>query len=719
MNDEAQRATEGSLVRPAENQGVMNEDHSSFFIPHFFYYPKSYRTFKTMRAMRRILIVSVIILTASLVNIENLVAAPGDTTIVSTHNEAHWNWYGARDSLVTFDSEKTYQKIILRYTLGCPTSGCSEWDYTTAIYAMKQMDMDSAGNPIYERFELTRIITPYNGGVQYGWFHTWEFDVTDFSSILEGETLIRAMYGGWQNGFTISLDFLFIEGTPARDAKRVINVASSGIGGFKYGFIDDPIDDRLGPLTIDIEEGEETVKTRFSATGHSFGGNQNCAEFCQKSYYLYVNGTSEFTNSIWREDCGSVSIPAQGGTWIYNRAGWCPGGPVKLFEHDITEFTAGENQVTLDMILDPYTYTGGASVDPKYIIEWQMVTYGAPNFQWDVAIDEILSPSNKDEYARESISCSAPVIRVRNTGANPISTFVIKYGGNDTQPCYYRWEGDPIAFDETVVVTLPLTNWWGLDQDNPKFYAEVFDPGWHADEYPHNNYMETAITIPEVMPTTFNLKVKTNSDPAKTAYFLYSDEGDTLISAPGGLSTNTIYENVIDLAEGCYTFHITDEWVGNQGDGLSWWANTAQGNGFVRIEDLNGGILKSFNSDFGTEILYHFTAGTPMGQYNTIRDCTDNITDVEQIINPNSSFDFGLHPNPGSGLFELSLWSDELRDIDIKIVDLMGHEVSMLSSTVHKDHIMTIDLMDQADGIYMIILESEGELRTEKIQVIR
>lgn len=646
-------------------------------------------------------------------------AAPGDTTVIRTHNEALWDWYGARDSLLTFDNEKTYQKILMKYTLGCPSSGCSEWDYTTAIYAMKQVDMDSAGSPIYERFELTRIITPYNGGVQYGWYHTWEFDVTDFSSLLKGETLIRAMYGGWQNGFTITLDFVFIEGTPPRNAQRVVNVASSGIGGFKYGFADDPINDRLGPVTIPLEAGETSFKTRFSATGHSFGGAQNCAEFCQKSYYMAVNGDWEFSNPIWRNDCGSVSIPAQGGTWIYNRAGWCPGGPVKLFEHELSDFIENDNQVTLDMEIDPYTYTGGAGFDPNYIMEWQLITYGDHNFQWDAAIDDILAPSAKDEYARESIICGAPIVRVKNTGANPISTCVIKYGAHTTQPCYYRWEGDPIAFDETVDITLPLINWWGLDQDNPIFYAEVFDPGWHTDEYELNNYMETAIIIPDVHPSVINVKVKTNLDPSKTAYFIYSDEGDTLLSAPGGLDANTLYEDNIAFTQGCYTFHITDEWVGNEGDGLSWWANTAQGTGYARFDDITGSALKIFDSDFGTEILYHFTVGAGLGEYSVIRDCTTDITDVEEAEILSKSFSFIVAPNPTTGLFNLNLLSDVEREMKIVITDMKGQVVHRSMENALFSKVIPLDLSSKADGIYLISIESEGEKLSKKLQLIK
>ena len=60
------------------------------------------------------------------------------------------------------------------------------------------------------------------------------------------------------------------------------------------------------------------IKTR--TTGHWFGGFQNCAEFCPKFHHVKVNGTKHFEWLNWKE-CADNPVIAQGGTWIYDRAG--------------------------------------------------------------------------------------------------------------------------------------------------------------------------------------------------------------------------------------------------------------------------------------------------------------------------------------------------------------------------------------------------------------
>ena len=49
------------------------------------------------------------------------------------------------------------------------------------------------------------------------WEFTTVFDVTDFIQILRDSVEIRCHYSGWSSGFSATLDFEFIEGTPARD----------------------------------------------------------------------------------------------------------------------------------------------------------------------------------------------------------------------------------------------------------------------------------------------------------------------------------------------------------------------------------------------------------------------------------------------------------------------------------------------------------------------
>ena len=57
-----------------------------------------------------------------------------DTTMIRTHDHVDMTWYGNYDKIGVFpDGSETYRKIYLHYTMGCPSSGCAPYDYTTKI----------------------------------------------------------------------------------------------------------------------------------------------------------------------------------------------------------------------------------------------------------------------------------------------------------------------------------------------------------------------------------------------------------------------------------------------------------------------------------------------------------------------------------------------------------------------------------------------------------
>ena len=81
---------------------------------------------------------------------------------------------------------------------------------------------------VIENYELARVITPYGNGLSNNWKFTTTFDITDFEQILRDSVEIRCHYSGWSSGFSATLDFEFIEGTPARDVLSVKNIYTGG-----------------------------------------------------------------------------------------------------------------------------------------------------------------------------------------------------------------------------------------------------------------------------------------------------------------------------------------------------------------------------------------------------------------------------------------------------------------------------------------------------------
>jgi hypothetical protein len=111
-----------------------------------------------------------------------------------------------------------------------------------------------------------------------------------------------------------------------------------------------PVDGQVEPVTVAIPAGASRVELRSIITGHGQGNAENCAEFCQLAHG-YLVGTAAVQRTVWRDDCADNPIDDQQGTWMYPRAGWCPGADVLAWVEDVTDgATPGQEvQVTYDV----------------------------------------------------------------------------------------------------------------------------------------------------------------------------------------------------------------------------------------------------------------------------------------------------------------------------------------------------------------------------------
>ncbi|MGY8868594.1 MAG: peptide-N-glycosidase F-related protein, partial [Methylophagaceae bacterium] len=261
---------------------------------------------------------------------------------------------------------------------------------------------------VIENYELARVITPYGNGLSNNWEFTTTFDVTDFASILSDSVEIRCHYSGWSSGFSASLDFEFIEGTPARDVVKVENIYS---GGYNYNSSTDFEANQLTPQNFLIDPSTTSAMVKMSSTGHGFDNNQSAAEFKPINYYLKVDGVQTHTQYNWDNKCGENPIYPQGGTWIYDRANWCPGTRSQIFDHEITPYISSGDSVEINVDYQSYSWSGTQT--PSYIVESQLIQYKNPNFENSAEIIDIIKPSLKDEHSRKNPICGKPLIVIK------------------------------------------------------------------------------------------------------------------------------------------------------------------------------------------------------------------------------------------------------------------------------------------------------------------
>jgi hypothetical protein len=723
----------------------------------------------------------IVTLLFSVLLLQSVFAANGDSTVVRVWDKFHMNKYGAYDQKVTLpDASKKNQRIWLKYSLGCTSNGQCEWDYDIALFVRHntgvkdstllqapyvkvngtakdsvaystdttwvnvfnattkltdsvpaatltitlfgdaqnplvvtdtmigftanyyRYSFDSLGvktdsvwvpsnttiyqstTPYYnvfdviENFELGRLISPYAKQFPKSFNYDYIYDITDYAQFLTDTTEFRIFYSGYSFGFTATWDVIYVEGTPARDVVDVVNIYN---GGFQYGG-NPSIETYLTEKTFTVPADAKYVKAKILITGHGGESSENCAEFCAKSYYLSVNNQQIASQMIWKDDCGNNPITAQGGTWIYNRANWCPGEKIRTFEYNLNVAPGSTN--TLNMDIDPFTANGYAS----YKIALQLVYYKDNNYQIDPAIEEILAPTKDVWQSKTNPICNNAKVRLKNWGTTPIKdAWIVCQIGANTQTVF-QWKGN-LNFGEDAIVTLPDLI-WPTDLSDRTFKAWIGTINGNdisTDENPTNNMVSSTFDLPITLPKKFIIETRTNAVPSQNNYTITDSKGN-IKKQRSFTSASTLHRDTITLGFGCYTFKMNDD----GGNGLGWWAAPGEGNGSLRmVTPAPIQVLKSFSTDFGSFTQLNFRVEHAVGLTET--------TINEALIQ--------VYPSPANT-------SLTVEGIDFSLATL----ITVTGKQIQQYTPGQLDVSQIPTGIYILQLQThDGQVYSRKVSI--
>lgn len=314
-----------------------------------------------LREIRRVAGLAVILAALALPLATNTpaLADDPDTTWVRTYDHDFYNWATPHDSTFVFpDTSLHVSKILMFYRIECPAApgDCDPWDRIGYLRLGRETGRTGEdGVRELEWIEIGRVVTPYDiTPPPRPVSCTWEIDVTDYMQLLRGDVLLSNYIETWigdARGWIVTIDFAFVHGEPDLIPYEVTNLWSSYWT--LYGDPDDDIENHFAPITVPVTGAPDAAKARIFCTGHGQGNTANCAEFCNRWHQVTANGTV-FQHNLWRSNCAQNSCSPQGGTWTYNRAGWCPGDAAPAWEVDLTEAILPGADNVFDYNVQPY-----------------------------------------------------------------------------------------------------------------------------------------------------------------------------------------------------------------------------------------------------------------------------------------------------------------------------------------------------------------------------
>ncbi len=590
-----------------------------------------------------------------------------------------------------------YRKVLMLYTLKCYPKvskydnkyPCGEWDYLTYTFVTTKSS---------EVFEIARYITPYGINLTLGPNgFTWVYDVTDYLNLLRDSVKLSA--GNTQE--LLDLKFVFTKGNLPAKVLKINQIWDKGATSYSYADLSS--DKRLFPKALKIMDSSAVLKYRGRITGHGHNSNDgkypHCCEWKNNTHSLYSGSKLIGDWSIWQTlDCADNPVFPQGGTWPYAREGWCPGDKVKDNEWDVTRFKSGDS-LRLDYRITPVPTDNLGMGGGNYVMAHHLIEYGKPNFANDAEILEVVAPSTQQIRSRFNPACAEPKIILRNNSLDTMNACELEYSVSGGYTMKYKWKGK-LGFLQTEVVDLPIYDAGFFRGDGKNmFKCSVLSRNGKADDHPDNNMETSNFKLPDIYKDKLFIEFKTNNFPTENKYVL-RDSRDSIILQRDQLAANKVYRDTLkNLKPGCYTLELTDEGT----DGLSFWANSAQGSGYLRLRKATANtVLKNFGTDFGYRIYYAFIADSLQIGKQPEEPIIDDSEKVFILPNP-SQGDFKIITAGLSGVFKLEMY------------DAVGHKVFGLEQDLDLKSDIEIRGLNASSGLYFIRLSQDSKTLVKRL----
>lgn len=576
------------------------------------------------------------------------------------------------------DTGTPIRKILMHITLGTPDSlSTAHWDYRDHINILRT---GGAMGPALN-LEIGRMLTPYGSIYSTGWEFTWTVDVTDFSLVLRDSVEIEYIHSGYEPtsvGWALTIDFEITQGPP-----HIIPLQIQALwnGSFNYGNPEKPIEKELLPMRYVPDSKSVINRLRIQHTGHGMDQPRGCSEFCSRWREILFNGEVVQTKDLWKK-CGTNPLYPQGGTWIFDRALWCPGD---LQQPDLIDVNPVIGENTFSIRMEPYTAT--ENIQAQEFIAACLIQYSAPVNDYDVAIDEIMVPNKRALYNRSNPKNFGPRVLIRNLGRKNLKSVTITYGTEGFPKKSYQWKGN-LAYNASEEVVLPGSI--DFKASDNSFVVELRKPNGKKDAWEGDNQLTSQFKAPMALPEQIIIQYQTNSQPEENQVFIIGENQDTLYAKmPADVEPQTLYTDTLSLPKALYEMVLVD----TAGQGLEFWYMVRQGYGFLRILDTNGSLLHTFTADCGA------------GEQLAFHTEPDYVKDPKVTL-----YDFAVFPKMVRDTFSLEVYTEKEVEMEVVLMSL-GVPVEKHYYPKTKGGKFKYDISHLPDNRYILEVYIDGVLK--------
>lgn len=481
------------------------------------------------------------------------------------------------------------RKIMLKVTFASPDSmRCADWDYSDRISIRRKGG--KKGKDL--NYELARMLTPYGGAFTKDWKFQWEVDVTDFAVLLRDSVEIEYTHSGYEpnkdRGWAVTLDFEIIKGKPSRIPLSISKIYD---GSYAYGDAKNPIEKSLVGIPFTVVKGASTAHLRIVQTGHGMDEPGNCGEFCNKFREIVYDNKVVDKRFLWKE-CADNALYPQAGTWLIDRANWCPGYLVQPDLFDFAVKAGSKHSLQFRMQNYEAMKPSAAEVISAYVIQ-----YAPASHKHDLCIDDIIAPSTKFIHSRINTELLQPRVAISNKGKEALKNIELFYTFGTISGSFKS--NIVLAPEARDTIDLPVS----IPADARTFKVWAKNAGGFTDGFMDDNQFSTHFAAMPVNNKNLRLVLATNKEPEQTSYTLCDERGNVVYERKAGsLAAEKVYREEFKLKKGTYRLLLED----TEHDGLEFWFNAKGGAGYAQLEDEDGKLIKVFQSDFGKSISYIF-----------------------------------------------------------------------------------------------------------------